>query len=158
MLIGVGNTYRCDDGVGIIVAQRIRERLPALRVVESSGEGMQLMNLWQSADVVAIVDAVRSGSSPGRVHRLDARTERVPSDFFHYSTHAFGVAEAIELSRAMGTLPSLTVYGIEGKNFAAGCELSPDVAASVENVADRILAEFDAATHPAVESRGISHA
>ena len=143
MLIGVGNIYRCDDGVGIVVARRIRDRLPALSVVESAGEGAKLIDRWQSADLVILVDAVRSGSTPGRVHRLDARTERIPSDFFNYSTHAFSVAEAVELSRALDMLPAqLVIYGIEGRNFSAGSEISAEVAAAVDDVCRKILVEL----------------
>ena len=44
------------------------------------------------------------------------------------STHAFGVAEALELARALNRLPPcLLIYGIEGKNFAMGTGLSPEV-------------------------------
>jgi hydrogenase maturation protease len=146
LLIGIGNLYRRDDGVGLIVARRIQELSPALRVVEATGEGTQLMDAWQSADAVVLVDAVRSGCSPGRVHRLDARMQRIPSDYFNYSTHAFSVAEAVEISRELDSLPaSLVIYGIEGKSFAAGTELSPEVAGAVGDVAEQILAELRAA-------------
>ena len=33
------------------------------------------------------------------------------------STHALGLAEAMELARALGRLPPVIVYGIEGKTF-----------------------------------------
>jgi DNA-binding transcriptional LysR family regulator len=52
----------------------------------------------------------------------------LPKSGFRCSTHAFGVAEAIELGRGLGNLPQyLVVYGIEGKNFAAGVGLSAEV-------------------------------
>ena len=56
----------------------------------------------------------------------------LPAHFAHTSTHAFGVAEAIELARALRQLPSsLVVYGVEGTTFEPGMCLSTAVAERV---------------------------
>jgi len=143
LVIGVGNTYRSDDGVGIVIARRIVERAPGWCMLEMSGEGATLMEAWSDAHEVVLIDAVRSGQAPGTIHRLDAGQRPIPSDFFHYSTHAFSVAEAIEMARALGELPTrLVVYGIEGASFAAGETLSAPVAAVVGEVVRRVLSEW----------------
>jgi hydrogenase maturation protease len=136
LVIGVGNTYRGDDAVGLIVVERLKNRqaLNNVTLLEESGEGAALMEAWRGADAVILVDAVSSGSEPGTIHRLDVSQQTIPANFFSYSTHAFGLAEAIEVARALNALPPrLVVYGIEGKNFAPGMGLSPEVepAASV---------------------------
>src|ERR1043166_9195305 len=115
LVIGIGNAYRNDDGVGLVVARELRSRLKdTARVIEESGEGASLMEVWRGADNVILADAVSSGASPGTIHRLDAGRERIPTSFFHYSTHAFSIAEAVELARALGRLPARTIiYGIE---------------------------------------------
>jgi len=157
LVIGVGNPFRCDDAVGVLAARRIHQPCTGIQVVEAYGEGASLMETWKPDDHVVLIDAVRSGSSPGRIHRLDARAQRIPSDFFSYSTHAFSVAEAIEMSRTLGMLPDrFVVYGIEGKNFSAGEELSTDVAGAVDEVVHRVRAEFEAMmAAPTIE---VSHA
>jgi hydrogenase maturation protease len=143
VIIGVGNEYRSDDAAGIAVARRLRALFPTgVTILEESGEGTALMEAWQGAAWVMLVDAVRSGASPGTIHRLDARAAPLPMGFFHYSTHAFSVAEAVELARSLDQLPEhLIVYGIEGANFAAGVELSPAVEQAVEAVVERIAEE-----------------
>ncbi len=104
-----------------------------------------MIEAWQGAAWVMLVDAVHSGASPGTIHRLDARAAPMPTGFFHYSTHAFSVAEAIELTRSLDQLPAhLVVYGIEGANFAAGVEFSPPVEQAVEVVVERIAQEVRA--------------
>lgn len=144
LVIGVGNEFRRDDGAGLIVARRLRNLLPGkVQIVEASGEGASLMDLWSDAKMVFLVDAVSSGARPGTVHRLDAAKEPIPSNFFHYSTHAFSVAEAVELARALGQLPpQLIVHGIEGTDFSSGQGLSPEVVIAVEQVAQSISAEL----------------
>jgi hydrogenase maturation protease len=101
------------------------------------------MDAWKDEHAVLLVDAVESGAPPGTIHRLDAQAQSVPASFFHYSTHAFSAAEAVELARALGQLPPrLIIYGVEGKDFRAGTALSPEVAAAVEEVLCRIEGEI----------------
>ena len=143
LIIGIGNEYRGDDAVGLIVARRLKGRLAdSVKILEQTGDGAALMDAWRGAETVIVIDAVASGAAPGAVHRFDANTRPIPKNAFRCSTHAFGVAEAIELSRAMGELPrSLIVYGIEGKNFAVGVRLSPEVEGALGEVARRALTE-----------------
>ncbi len=147
VIIGVGNEYRRDDGVGIAITRRLRALFPTdVTIMEASGEGAALIEAWKGATWVMLVDAVRSGAPPGAIHRLDARAEPMPSGFFHYSTHAFSVAEAVELSRSLDQLPPhLIVYGIEGENFAAGVGLSSAVKQAVEAVVERAAEDVRAA-------------
>ena len=144
LIIGLGNEYRGDDAVGLIVARRLREAAPeSVRVLEESGEGAALLESWQDADTVILIDAVHSGAKPGTIHRFDAHVQPIARKFFRFSTHAFGVAEAVELARALGRLPPrLIVYGVEGKSFEAGVGLSPEVEAAAQEVAERVLGEL----------------
>lgn len=96
LVIGVGNEYRGDDGIGHVIARRIGDmRLAGVRVRLLSGEGAALMESWSNVDTAIIVDAARCHSKPGTVHRFDAGVAQIPNEFFNYSTHAFSVAEAV---------------------------------------------------------------
>jgi hydrogenase maturation protease len=140
LIIGVGNEYRRDDGAGLEVARRIEAlNLPRVRTTAHSGEGASLMERFREADFIVIIDAVRSNCEPGKVHRLDATTSPIPSDFFHYSTHAFSVAEAVEMARALEQLPErLLIYGIEGQDFSSGVGVTDKVGLAIEAVAAQI--------------------
>lgn len=144
LIIGIGNEYRRDDAAGLLVARRLKEHVnDDVTVLELSGEGAALMEAWQEADAVILIDAVQSGAAAGVIHRLDAQVQQIPHRFFHYSTHAFSIAEAIELARALHQIPPhLLLYGIEGKNFAAGTEISMEILSAAEEVTQRILAEL----------------
>ena len=135
LVIGLGNELRGDDGVGRVVARRLRElELSDVEICEASGEGTALMEAWKDAAAVILIDAAQSGAAPGTIHRLDA--SRV---LFHYSTHAFSLAEAVELARALDQLPPRVIlYGIEGRDFGAGVRLSPEVAAAGDELVSRL--------------------
>ncbi len=116
---------------------------PHVTVIEASGEGATLMEAWKGYERVIVIDATSSGSSPGTIHRFEAHREPLPARFFHYSTHAFSVAEAIEMARALGHLPpEIIVYGIEGKHFVAGEGFSPEVENAASLVVDRVLRDL----------------
>lgn len=143
LIIGVGNRYRRDDGVGPWVADRLAERgLPA---IEHSGEGAGLIDAWSRARRVVVVDATASAAAPGTLHRLDAVAAEIPSRFFSYSSHLFGLAEAVATARALGRLPeSLIIHGIEGADFGHGEDFTPEVAAAAGTVVERIVADATA--------------
>ena len=112
-------------------------------MAEHEGEPTALLDVWDGADVLWLVDAVSSGSVPGTVHRLDASTEPLPETLFRASSHLVGLGEAVELARALGRLPQRVVfYGIEGESFEAGDELTPAVAAAVTQVAEALAREI----------------
>ncbi len=135
----IGNRLRRDDGAALIVADRLRASGLGLPVRDYWGEGTELMQDWDRPRRILIVDAARSGATPGTIHRIDVRAQPVPRDFLYYSTHRFGVAEAVELARALGTLPeSLQLYAIEGGCFDAGEGLTAPVAAAVVQLADEL--------------------
>ncbi len=143
LVVGIGNPLRGDDAVGRVVARRLRKRdVRLLRVLEHTGKGASLMELWKQAHTVIVIDSVSSHSPPGTIHRFDATSEPLPARMFHDSTHAFGLAEAVELSRALSQLPAqLIIYGIEAKSLAIGRELSAEVEQAVTPVINCILQE-----------------
>lgn len=136
LVIGVGNDYRGDDAIGLIVARRLRDlNLPDVQVIESDGECTRLMESWKDATRVILIDAVQSGAAPGTIHRVAAHEEELPAALSQGSTHAFGVTEAVALSKAFGRLPQhFIVFGIEARNFALGASLSPEATTALEEV------------------------
>jgi hydrogenase maturation protease len=132
-VIGLGNEWRGDDGVGIEVARRLGGRLFA-------GEPIGLVDAFEGEDEVVLVDAVSSGAPPGTLFVFEAGARPLPAPLFGASsTHALGLAEAVELARSLGRLPRrVVVYGIEGESFEFGKGLSAAVAAAADQVTEEV--------------------
>lgn len=143
-VIGVGNTFRCDDGAGIAVVQHLRNQTTdGIALIEESGEGTSLMEAWKGGTAVILIDAAHSSAAPGAIFRFDASEEEIPQQVFHCSTHAFGVSDAIQLARVLNQLPArLIVYGIQGEYFGDGLELSPEVQRASMTVAAQVLEDI----------------
>jgi hydrogenase maturation protease len=144
LVAGVGNLDRGDDGVGPAVADRLRGRVPAgVRILERNSDVLALIEEWNGCFAVVLVDAAAPVSRPGRIHRLDLTSRPLSVGLARSSTHAFGVAEAVELARSLDRLPGqLIAYLVEGERFEIGASLSPGVAEAVDRVAERILVEL----------------
>ena len=140
LVIGVGNTYRGDDGAGPAVVAMLRaKKLPSVRLLESDGDCTGLLDAWQNVGVVIVIDAASSNAPPGTLYCFDALSQPLPRDISFHSTHAFGLSEAIALGRTLGQLPaSLLLYAIEGKTFATGVGLSQEVELAVREVVLRV--------------------
>jgi hydrogenase maturation protease len=145
VVIGVGNPLRGDDAAGVTVADRLRERVPVgVDVVACSEEPSRLMEAWEGAESVVLVDTVSSGAAPGTLHRFDAGDEPLPARSFRSSTHAIGIADTIELARALGRLPRrVCVWGVEAGGFATGAELSPAVETAVAALVHAVLNDLE---------------
>ncbi|MFJ8827727.1 hydrogenase maturation protease [Streptomyces sp. NPDC102467] len=149
VVIGVGNEFRHDDGLGPAVITRLGERAVArplpvgTALTTCDGEPGRLLGLWENAELAVVVDAAHSAPPhPGRVHRLDldsAELGRVSAT----SSHGLGLGEAVELSRVLGRLPAhLVVYAVEGVDRTVGTGLSEAVARQVDTLADSVEADI----------------
>ena len=68
LVMGVGNTLMQDDGVGIHVIDRLRERTdthPSLRLVDGGTIGLALLPEIEDADALVVVDASELKAPPG---------------------------------------------------------------------------------------------
>lgn len=144
LVIGVGNRYRGDDAFGCLVASALaRMVIPALQCIEHDGEPAALIDCWQGAGKVLLVDAVSSGGEPGEIFHFDLSRQPLPQRYRLYSSHAFGVPEAVELARALDKLPAQIAFiGAEGTGFDAGEGLSAPLAAATPAVIAQILDWF----------------
>jgi len=134
-VVGVGQPAVGDDAVGLEVVRRLREEgVPEGTDLRECAEPSRLVDWFQGADTVVIVDAVVGGGLAGRIveispDRLDALRGRL------FSTHGVGVAEALSLARTLhpeAIASRIVVVGITvPKPGGAGTALSPRVAASV---------------------------
>lgn len=144
LVIGIGNDYRGDDAVGLAVVRTLQARKIAhVRLMESDGNCTILIEAWKNAKKVILIDAMSSGAKAGTICRFDVHTQPLPVTAALSSTHALGIAATLELARALGQLPPLViVYGIEGKQFTSGAELSPQVSNVIQEVVKYVLADI----------------
>ena len=141
-IIGCGNPDRGDDQAGLLVAERLEKS--GVKAETHTGDPLSLLEKWRNDDDTILVDAILTGAPPGTVRVWDRRLPH-SLDTAPVSSHGFDIAKAIELARALGTLPArLRVYGIEGRQFDPGASLSPEVERAINSVVQQISADIQA--------------
>lgn len=139
LVIGCGNRDRSDDGAGVMVAERVRKL--GVQAEICTGESLALIEAWNGADDVVLVDSVVTGAAVGKVWLWDGGLVTTQGSI-PISTHGYGVVEAIKLARILGRLPKrLRVFGIEGRLFDFGSKISAEVMCAVEEVVEQITVE-----------------
>lgn len=144
LLVGWGNALRGDDGAGVVLAERLRDELPAhaLRVVVAHQLTPDLAEAVSAAAAAVFVDA-SCAADPGAVacHRL-AAAPALTSEFTHHCQPADLLRLAHEL---YGRAPaSAWLVTIGGASFGFGEELSPRIAAALPRahaLVTRLLSE-----------------
>ncbi len=144
VVIGVGNRWRRDDAAGLEVIDALRERLDdSVALIESDGEPTRLLDAFELASNVIMVDAVVTGDhAPGTVHRLT--DEELPNQMgIGQSSHLVQLVETIELGKLLGRLPNgLVLIGIEATDFDNGEGMTAPVQVAVAVAAEAVLAEL----------------
>ena len=137
LVLGMGNPILSDDGLGLVVARRLRE-LPMpgdVEVAESEVGGLRLLELVRGFTKVVIIDALRSGGTPGEIKRLDADEFR--GGHRYGSAHSIHLGTVLELGHQLGLpMPAeVVVYTAEALDVETfGEQLSEPVAAAAERL------------------------
>jgi len=144
-LIGLGNPAMSDDGIGLLVVERLAgtRLLPdGVTPVVLGQDGLALLAyLTESNAHVVIVDAVRMGMEPGcwRWFRPEDVESLKPEG--RASTHEGDLLRILEMARELGEpLPSLKVLGIEPARLEPGFEISDTLQARFDEYVDACLA------------------
>jgi hydrogenase maturation protease len=146
VVIGIGNPYRRDDGVGPAVIEELRRRhLAEVDLAESEGEPTHLLELWSHAALAVVVDALRlADPRPGRIHRRSVHHPALRGSG-PASSHGVELGDAVALAEALDRMPHvLAVYAVEVADTGYGVGLTPAVATAAATVTAEIVAQLRA--------------
>ena len=160
VIIGCGNLYRKDDGIGVVVAHRLQSFFsqhphPDLQIVEAGTNGIDVMLQAHGARKVTMIDACSSGSEPGAIFQIPglALINQPPPGF---SPHNFRWDHALHAGQIIfrDEFPQdITVFLIEVSDTTFGESLSPAVAASVDKVCAMITSLIHESAHTPVPTQ-----
>jgi hydrogenase maturation protease len=143
-VIGLGNCYRRDDGVGVVAAGAIDDLgWPDVVVRTGIAEPIGLLEAWTGAGLAVIIDAaVVAQAEPGRVHRY--RLDEVPTQPEGLSSHSIDIGRTHALAQALGRVPdAVVVFAIEAADTGPGAGLTARVARAVPVLVRLVAAEVN---------------
>ncbi len=143
LILGIGNTILTDDGVGIRVAQKIKEKKPDLEVIEASETGVALLDYVVGYDKLIIIDSIKTGNGePGELYKLNLKDLRASTNLF--SSHGIDIATAFELGQGLGyEMPKhISIYGVETKNtMTLGERCTEEIEEKLLSIVKQIMEE-----------------
>lgn len=146
LVIGLGNPFRSDDGVGPAVADELeRLSLDGVRVLTVSDDPTELIDAWAGVELAVVVDAGvdpagDGNTTPGRIRRWTPDADDPPAPV---SSHVLDLPATYALGRVLGRIPQrLVVFAVDAAEVGYGVTLTPAVAAAVPTVAAAVLSEI----------------
>jgi len=139
-ILGIGNTVRQDEGVGVHLLQTLENKLPAeIELIDGGTLGLALLDFVEKTKKLLILDAVEAGKEPGEV--VVWRKEQVP--YFmasKMSIHQVGFAEVLNLAKFRDNYPEdIVVIGIQPQCLDWGTELSEPVQQSLSSALQQVF-------------------
>ena len=109
VVLGLGNTLLCDDGVGIYALNQLQNDWsdhPAIEFIDGGTLSFTLTEVLYDADNLIVIDAAQLSSPPGNVR---VYTNEEMDDFVSNgkcsSVHEVSLAELLDMARLLDSLP-----------------------------------------------------
>jgi hydrogenase maturation protease len=142
-IIGCGNLLFQDEGIGIHLIRYLQDKdLPAgVELVDGATGGFDLLSFIEGPGRVVIVDAVQSSGKPGDIYKFGPEDFEVES-FPQTSLHDICLKDIFNIVKLTGTMPQVTIFGVEPKTVDWGMELTDEVKAALPRLGQLVLEEI----------------
>lgn len=145
--MGIGNTIRGDDGVGIYIAEEIKKKLVNKKnnvtVISTETAGLNLLDLIVGYSKLIIVDSIQVSSNNELGHIFKLEVHQINSSNNHFNSHDIDFLKLFKIGKKLGIkLPKeIKIYGIgifSVKGFNQKCnfqlkKMIPDIAQHIIN-------------------------
>jgi len=133
VILGIGNTMRSDDGIGSILARRIKDKVPFLVFdAGTTPENYLEKIIREKPDNVVIIDTADFAGAAGEFRILEAGDLKTVNLF---STHNASLSLAINyLQENIKT--DIIILLIQPKYIGFGDKLSPEIAKTIYRLAE----------------------
>jgi hydrogenase maturation protease len=146
LVYGVGNPYRCDDVVGIKVAEQLAKKITKSNVDVKWGsiDGLAILDEIVGYDRVIFIDSVKTDKgNPGEIYKIDPQSF---SNMYSFSSHGINFLTALAFGKKFDLkMPDQTdIYAIEIQdNETYSEECTPKVAAGIPKLVKAIMEEIE---------------
>jgi hydrogenase maturation protease len=146
-VIGIGNPLRRDDGIGILLLEKLVERkenLPEdIEYIDGGTGGMNLLHLFSRYDVVLIIDAVNFNEKTGESKLFTLEDVHRKKNPIAISTHESDILKVIQLSKELGEAPDrFFIFGVQPRDIVYGTDISFELQQKIEVLLDSLRQEI----------------
>lgn len=131
VILGIGNTLNGDDGIGSILASRLKDKIPY--IVYDAGsipENYLGKIIRDNPENIVIIDAVDFGGSPGEFTTLEGDAVKTANLF---STHNASISLTINYLQS-NLKVDIIILSIQPKSVDFGDKLSPEIENTIQRL------------------------
>ncbi|HEY3307414.1 MAG TPA: HyaD/HybD family hydrogenase maturation endopeptidase [Desulfuromonadaceae bacterium] len=146
LVLGIGNLVMSDDGVGVLVVQRLQRdyRLPGhVEVMDGGTLGLDILPRLEGIERLLIIDAVETGLAPGSCVRMAGDEIPVALET-KVSPHQMGLKDLLAVAMLLGHVPQeMVLVGVQPGSIEMGIILTPAVEAQLDHLLKLVLSELN---------------
>lgn len=151
IVIGLGNPLMADEGIGVVLIERLAElaaagKVPNAEAVEfydGGTGGMSLLHKIAHRKKAVLIDCAKMGAAPGTIRRFTPADVQTVKSLSHLSLHEVDILKVVELSRQLGECPDEFVcFGIEPQTIDNQIGLTPALEDNIPLYLTEIVAEL----------------
>jgi len=146
-VIGLGNTLRRDDGIGIMILESLLNfyKRKDLDYLNFGSASFDLLHRLKAYDKALLIDGVNAGLAVGGLLISELKDIEYKLDNFITSTHELNLKSIFELSKNLGIKTKIYVAGIQVGDISFGEGLSRELKSKLEDIIKEIAAFVDEA-------------
>ncbi|MGA1848688.1 MAG: hydrogenase maturation protease [Thermoplasmatota archaeon] len=145
-VIGVGNEFMGDDGIGPLIISRLGEidGFPTdVDLIDEGSGGMRIIHDMEGYDKVLIIDAADFGGAPGEFRIFNPEDIDTVKKISGRSLHEMDLIKTIELARMMGRAPSeIMIMAIQPERVEMSQKISGPILERIDDLLDEIHSFF----------------
>lgn len=144
LILGIGNILLKDEGIGVHVANKLKEMQlpPDVEVMDGGTLGIDLLFYIEGRKKVIVIDTVTAGEPPGTMYRFTDK-DLVMKKSALRSAHGIDFTDVIKAAQMLGTKPEEIVFiGVEPEVIDEGLELSPLLSKRIDPLIKLVLEEI----------------
>ena len=138
LILGLGNPILSDDGVGLLLTEKLEGKFPGVDTASLTLAGMELLDILAGYDHVFLIDAATgTGGEPGELKEIS----NGKGALHLFTSHGANFFDLLKVGRDMGLkMPEPTaVFGIEiGNATDFGTALSPALQSALPSLEEAI--------------------
>jgi len=147
LVLGIGNLLMNDDAAGVRVVQALAEKYvfpDEVTLLDGGTLGLDLLPYLEGVDRLLVVDAVETGEATGTLVRLTG--DDIPLTLAtKVSPHQMGLKDLLLVAELQGhAAAEMVLWGVQPGSIEMDIEMSPEVAAAVIQLQDKVLEELAA--------------
>ena len=139
-IIGLGNTLRRDDGIGIHILAILEDQLKqnGVKFLNFGIASFGLINYITDFKKVLLIDAMDAGLAPAslKIFRLNEASCQIKENKF--SSHELSLSDLLGLCSALSVSADVHIAGVQVKDTSYGLEMTGELERSKSRIAEEI--------------------